>query len=49
MRGGDAERCLLAGEAFGLDYTVLVKAAKYAQERTDFATTYSEIIASPPA
>ena len=32
----NAERCLLAGEALGLGYVALQKAAKYAQERVVF-------------
>ena len=32
----NAERCLLAGEALGLGYVALEKAAKYAQERVVF-------------
>ena len=32
----NAERCLLAGEALGLGYVALEKAAKYAQERIVF-------------
>ena len=32
----NAERCLLAGEALGLGYAALEKAAKYAQERVVF-------------
>jgi len=33
----NAERCLLAGEALGLGYVALKKAAKYARERTVFS------------
>jgi acyl-CoA dehydrogenase len=32
----NAERCLLAGEALGLGYVALEKAAKYAKERVVF-------------
>ena len=32
----NAERCLLAGEALGLGYAALEKAAKYAQDRVVF-------------
>lgn len=32
----NTERCLLAGEALGLGYVALEKAAKYAQERVVF-------------
>jgi acyl-CoA dehydrogenase len=32
----NAERCLLAGEALGLGYAALNKAAKYARERVVF-------------
>lgn len=32
----NAERCLLAGEALGLGYVALEKAAKYARERVVF-------------
>lgn len=36
LHGMNAERCLLAGEALGLGYAALVKAAAYARERTVF-------------
>lgn len=36
LHGMNAERCLLAGEALGLGYAALEKAAKYAQERVVF-------------
>lgn len=36
LHGMNAERCLLAGEALGLGYAALQKAAKYAQERVVF-------------
>ena len=32
----NAERCLLAGEALGIGYAAIAKAAKYAQERVVF-------------
>ena len=32
----NAERCLLAGEALGLGYAAIAKAAKYAKERVVF-------------
>ncbi|OJD26211.1 hypothetical protein ACJ73_02410 [Blastomyces percursus] len=37
LHGMNAERCLLAGEALGLGYVALEKAAKYAKERVVFA------------
>lgn len=36
LHGMNAERCLLAGEALGLGYAALEKAAKYARERIVF-------------
>ena len=36
LHGMNAERCLLAGEALGLGYAALAKAAKYAKERVVF-------------
>jgi acyl-CoA dehydrogenase len=36
LHGMNAERCLLAGEALGLGYAALAKAAAYARERTVF-------------
>jgi len=36
LYGMNAERCLLAGEALGLGYVALSRAAKYAQERVVF-------------
>ena len=36
LHGMNAERCLLAGEALGIGYAALAKAAKYAQERIVF-------------
>jgi acyl-CoA dehydrogenase len=36
LHGMNAERCLLAGEALGLGYAALVKAAAYARERVVF-------------
>jgi acyl-CoA dehydrogenase len=36
LHGMNAERCLLAGEALGLGYVALEKAAKYAKERVIF-------------
>jgi len=36
LHGMNAERCLLAGEALGLGYVALEKAAKYAKERVVF-------------
>jgi acyl-CoA dehydrogenase len=36
LHGMNAERCLLAGEALGLGYAALWKAAKYARERVVF-------------
>ncbi|OAL43407.1 acyl-CoA dehydrogenase NM domain-like protein [Pyrenochaeta sp. DS3sAY3a] len=36
LHGMNAERCLLAGEALGLGYAALAKAAQYARERTVF-------------
>ncbi|KAF3482596.1 acyl-CoA dehydrogenase [Arthroderma uncinatum] len=36
LHGMNAERCLLAGEALGLGYVALEKAAKYARERIVF-------------
>ena len=36
LHGMNSERCLLAGEALGLGYAALDKAAKYAQERVVF-------------
>ncbi|KAK4911097.1 hypothetical protein LTR49_020264 [Elasticomyces elasticus] len=36
LHGMNAERCLLAGEALGLGYVALGKAAKYAKERVVF-------------
>ncbi len=36
LHGMNAERCLLAGEALGLGYAALFKAAKYAREREVF-------------
>ena len=36
LHGMNAERCLLAGEALGLGYAALEKAASYAQERVVF-------------
>ncbi|EEH03883.1 acyl-CoA dehydrogenase [Histoplasma capsulatum G186AR] len=36
LHGMNAERCLLAGEALGLGYVALEKAAKYAKERIVF-------------
>lgn len=36
LHGMNAERCLLAGEALGLGYVALMKAAKYARERIVF-------------
>ncbi|EEQ87317.2 acyl-CoA dehydrogenase [Blastomyces dermatitidis ER-3] len=36
LHGMNAERCLLAGEALGLGYIALEKAAKYAKERVVF-------------
>lgn len=36
LHGMNAERCLLAGEALGLGYAALKKAATYARERTVF-------------
>ncbi|KAL9623524.1 MAG: hypothetical protein Q9160_002205 [Pyrenula sp. 1 TL-2023] len=36
LHGMNAERCLLAGEALGLGYAALEKAAKYARERVVF-------------
>ncbi|KND90716.1 Acyl-CoA dehydrogenase fadE12 [Tolypocladium ophioglossoides CBS 100239] len=37
LHGMNAERCLLAGEALGLGYAALSKAAAYARERVVFA------------
>ncbi|KAJ4190961.1 hypothetical protein NW755_005173 [Fusarium falciforme] len=36
LRGMNAERCLLAGEALGLGYAALKKASEYARERVVF-------------
>jgi acyl-CoA dehydrogenase len=36
LHGMNAERCLLAGEALGLGYAALMKAASYARERVVF-------------
>jgi acyl-CoA dehydrogenase len=36
LHGMNSERCLLAGEALGLGYAALEKAARYARERTVF-------------
>ncbi|KEF60323.1 acyl-CoA dehydrogenase [Exophiala aquamarina CBS 119918] len=36
LHGMNAERCLLAGEALGLGYAAIEKAAKYAKERVVF-------------
>ncbi|RMZ66240.1 acyl- dehydrogenase [Pyrenophora seminiperda CCB06] len=36
LRGMNAERCLLAGEALGLGYAALAKAAAYAKDRVVF-------------
>ncbi|KAF3769273.1 acyl-CoA dehydrogenase NM domain-like protein [Cryphonectria parasitica EP155] len=36
LHGMNAERCLLAGEALGLGYAALTRAAAYARERTVF-------------
>ncbi|KAK3074811.1 hypothetical protein LTS18_014155, partial [Coniosporium uncinatum] len=36
LHGMNAERCLLAGEALGLGYAALTRAAKYAKERVVF-------------
>ena len=36
LHGMNAERCLLAGEALGLGYAALTRAAKYARERVVF-------------
>ncbi|PKS11127.1 hypothetical protein jhhlp_002888 [Lomentospora prolificans] len=36
LHGMNAERCLLAGEALGLGYAALTKAAQYARERVVF-------------
>jgi acyl-CoA dehydrogenase len=36
LHGMNAERCLLAGEALGLGYAALNKAAEYARDRTVF-------------
>ncbi|KAK3934686.1 acyl-CoA dehydrogenase domain-containing protein [Diplogelasinospora grovesii] len=36
LHGMNAERCLLAGEALGLGYAALAKAAEYARERVVF-------------
>jgi acyl-CoA dehydrogenase len=36
LHGMNAERCLLAGEALGLGYVALTRAAKYANERVVF-------------
>ncbi|MCJ1325406.1 hypothetical protein MMC10_002069 [Thelotrema lepadinum] len=36
LYGMNAERCLLAGEALGLGYAAIAKAAKYAKERVVF-------------
>ena len=36
LHGMNAERCLLAGEALGLGYAALAKAAQYAKERVVF-------------
>ncbi|WEW62010.1 acyl-CoA dehydrogenase family protein [Emydomyces testavorans] len=36
LHGMNAERCLLAGEALGLGYVALEKAARYAKERVVF-------------
>ena len=36
LHGMNAERCLLAGEALGLGYAALAKAAKYARDRVVF-------------
>jgi acyl-CoA dehydrogenase len=36
LHGMNAERCLLAGEALGLGYAALARAAKYAQDRVVF-------------
>ncbi|KAM0217537.1 hypothetical protein ACHAQD_007280 [Fusarium lateritium] len=36
LHGMNAERCLLAGEALGLGYAALKKAAEYARDRTVF-------------
>lgn len=36
LHGMNAERCLLAGEALGLGYAALKRAAKYSQERVVF-------------
>lgn len=37
LHGMNAERCLLAGEALGLGYAALTRAAQYARERNVFA------------
>lgn len=36
LHGMNAERCLLAGEALGLGYAAIARAAKYAKERVVF-------------
>lgn len=36
LHGMNAERCLLAGEALGLGYAALIRAARYARERVVF-------------
>ena len=36
LHGMNAERCLLAGEALGLGYVAIARAAKYAKERVVF-------------
>lgn len=42
LHGMNAERCLLAGEALGLGYAALEKAAKYAKERVVFQRPIGE-------
>lgn len=51
MHGMNAERCLVAGEALGLGYIALDKAAKYAKDRVVFgrAIGQNQAIAHPLA
>jgi acyl-CoA dehydrogenase len=51
MHGMNAERCLVAGEALGIGYVALEKAAKYAKDRVVFgrAIGQNQAIAHPLA
>jgi len=42
LHGMNAERCLLAGEALGLGYIALTKAASYAKERVVFGRSIGQ-------